>query len=335
MKIKPTIIIAEAGVNHDGKLNQAYELVDLASKSGANIVKFQMFKSEKLVSRTASKASYQKNFKIKETQFEMLKRLELKDEEFYLLKDYCDKTGIEFMCSGFDNQSVDQIKKLNVSFFKIPSGEINNLPYLRNIGKFNKKIIISTGVASIKEIHLALDVLIKAGTKKNKITLLHCSSEYPAPFKDLNLSAIKTLKETFEVNVGYSDHSIGIEASIAAVALGANIIEKHFTISKDYPGPDHRSSIEPKELTQLVNSIRNIELALGDGVKKPKKSELKNKVHIRKSIFASKNILKGEIFSEKNLTVKRPGYGISPMDWDMIVGKKAKRNFLEDEMIVL
>ncbi len=335
MKRKSTLIIAEAGVNHNGKLNQALELVQVASECGADIVKFQMFKAENLVSKNAAKANYQKKFNKNETQFEMLKKLELNKEEFFKIKQHCDFLGINFLCSVFDRESINFIKRLNVNQFKIPSGEINNLPYLRDIGKFNKKIILSTGISTLKEISLAIESIILAGTHRSKINLLHCSSEYPAPFSGLNLLAIKTLAKEFNVNVGFSDHTEGIEASVAAVAIGANIIEKHFTLDKNLKGPDHSSSLDPKELKNLVNAIRNIEISFGNGIKKPNTYELKNLIHIRKSIFALREIAKGEKFSDENIIAKRPGNGISPMMWDQVIGKKAKKNFSKDELIAL
>ncbi len=335
MTKRDTLIIAEAGVNHDGKLDQALELVQIASECGADIVKFQMFKAENLVSKNASKANYQKIFYENETQFQMLKKLELNKKEFQKIKKHCDILGIKFLCSVFDRESLNFIKKLNVDQFKIPSGEINNLPYLREIGKFNKNIILSTGISTLEEIAIAIENIILSGTNRSKINLLHCSSEYPAPFAGLNLFAIKTLAKEFNVNVGFSDHTKGIEASIAAVAIGANIIEKHFTLDKKLKGPDHSSSLDPKELRDLVSSIRNIEISLGSGLKIPNTHEIKNLIHIRKSIFASRAISKGEKFSEKNITAKRPGNGISPMLWDKVIGQEAKKNFSEDELITL
>lgn len=331
-----TFIIAEAGVNHNGSLELAKKLVDIAVESGADVVKFQTFKSEKLVSKSAPKAEYQKNTtNSNENQFEMIKKLELSYENFKELKEYCDKKNIIFLSSPFDLESARFLKNLGLEIFKIASGEITNYLLLKEIGSYRKKVILSTGMADLGEIEDAIDVLIKNGTKRENIFLLHCNTEYPTPYEDVNLNAMLTIKDAFKINVGYSDHTPGIEIPIAAVALGAKVIEKHFTIDKNLPGPDHKASLEPLELKAMVEAIRNIEKALGDGVKKPSKSELKNLYIARKSIVASRFIKKGEIFSEENITVKRPGNGISPMMWKEVIGKVAIRDFNKDELIEL
>ena len=335
MSYHKTFIIAEAGVNHNGSLELAKKLVDVAADAGADAVKFQTFKAENLVSKGAPKAQYQKLLSGKEeSQFEMIKKLELDAEAHRELMAYCLQKGIQFLSAPFDLESINLLHELGLKTFKIPSGEITNLPYLRKIGAFKKKIILSTGMADLGEIKDALEVLIKAGTAKENITILHCNTEYPTPFEDVNLRAMLTISSAFSgLQVGYSDHTSGIEASIAAVALGARIIEKHFTLDKNMEGPDHKTSLEPSELKKMVKAIRNIEKALGSGIKKPSPSELKNRPVARKSIVAAKNIAKGEIFNEKNLTVKRPGTGISPMRWNELLGKIANKNYREDEVI--
>jgi len=327
-------IIAEAGVNHNGNLNIARRLIDVAVAAGADAVKFQTFKAESVVSRYAPKAAYQKKTTEKdETQLEMIKKLELDLSAHKELMRYCRRKKIGFLSSPFDLESINLLARLGLKIFKIPSGEITNLPYLRKIGSLRKKIIMSTGMAELKEIKDAIDILLINGTKKEDITVLHCNTEYPTPFKDANLAAILTIKDSLGVRVGYSDHTLGIEAAIAAVALGASVVEKHFTLDKNMLGPDHRSSIEPQELKAMVRSIRNISEALGSGVKKPSPSEIKNKSMARKNIVALNNILEGELFTEDNITVKRCREGISPMEWDKVIGKKAKKNFGEDELI--
>jgi N,N'-diacetyllegionaminate synthase len=331
-----TFIIAEAGVNHNGDWDTAMKLIDAASEAGADAIKFQTFKTENLVSRSAQKAEYQKITTWKtETQFEMLKKLELSEKAHHDLFQYCQQRKIMFMSTPFDIESIDFLNNLGLELFKIPSGEITNLPYLRKIGKFNKKVILSTGMADLGEIEDALNVLTESGTPKNNIVVLHCNTEYPTPYEDVNLQAMLTIKEAFKVNVGYSDHTIGIEIPIAAVALGADVIEKHFTLDKNMPGPDHKTSLEPKELKTMVEAIRNIEKALGDGVKKVSASELKNRPIVRKSIVAARHIKKGEVFTGENITVKRPGEGISPMKWDIIIGRRASKAFKKDEQIEL
>ncbi|WP_187647909.1 N-acetylneuraminate synthase [Nitrosophilus labii] len=327
-------IIAEAGVNHNGNLELAKKLVDKAKEAGVDAVKFQTFKAKNLVSKNAQKADYQKKTTNKdESQLEMIKKLELSFDEFAELKKYCDEKGITFLSTPFDLESIEFLNDLGLEIFKIPSGEITNLPYLRAIGRLNKKVILSTGMADLGEIEDALDVLIDAGTKKDNITILHANTEYPTPIEDVNLKAMQTIACAFDVKVGYSDHTLGIEVPIAAVAMGGEVIEKHFTLDKNLPGPDHKASLEPDELKAMVAAIRNIEKALGNSIKKPSKSESKNKEIARKSIVARRNIKKGEIFSEENLTVKRPGSGISPMRWNEIIGKVAQRDYDKDDLI--
>lgn len=329
------IIIAEAGVNHNGSLENAKRLVDVAADAGADFVKFQTFKAEKLVSRDASMADYQiKNLRDENnSQFNMLKKFELDIESHRVLIDHCQSKGIGFLSTAFDLESVDELVTLKVSMFKIPSGEINNLPYLRKIGAKGKKILLSTGMASLGEIELALDVLMNAGANKDDITVLHCNTEYPTPMEDVNLLAMLAIKEAFKIKVGYSDHTLGIEIPIAAVAIGAVVIEKHFTLDKGMVGPDHRASLNPEEIKAMVSAIRNIENALGDGVKKVTKSERKNMVVARKSIHTARCIVKGQKIASEDLIMKRPGTGISPMEVDFVIGKIAARDVEIDEMI--
>ncbi|NPV42752.1 MAG: N-acetylneuraminate synthase [Firmicutes bacterium] len=325
-------IIAEAGINHNGDIEIAKKLVDVASEAGADAVKFQSFKAEKLVSRNAKKAEYQKNTTDKsESPLDMLKRLELDFKNHKELISYCGKRNIIFLSSPFDLESIDLLNKLGVEIFKIPSGEINNLPYLRKIGKLKKKVILSTGMSTLDEIKDALDILRENGT--TDIIVLHCNTEYPTRVEDVNLRAMETIRRTFNIEVGYSDHTLGIEVPIAAVAMGAAVIEKHFTLDKNMEGPDHKASLEPNELREMVRAIRNIERALGDGIKKPSNSELKNVNIVRKSIVAKRYIKKGEVLTEENLTVKRPGDGISPMKWDEVIGRVADKDYEEDELI--
>lgn len=329
-------IIAEAGVNHNGKLENALKLIDIASAAGADAVKFQTFKAEKVVSRFAGKAEYQlETTDNNETQFEMIRKLELDQKVHEILIRHCKKKKIKFLSTPFDFESIDMLTEIGVDTFKVPSGEINNLPYLRKIGGLGKKIILSSGMSTIGEIEFALNVLTGVGTLKSNITVLHCTTEYPAPFSEVNLRAMLTIKETFKVDVGYSDHTPGIEIPIAAVAYGASVIEKHFTISKKMEGPDHKASLEPEELRMMVKAIRNVEKAVGDGIKKPSRSEMKNIKVIRKSIVASRNIKKGETFSPDNIDVKRPGDGISPVMWDSVIGRKAIKEFKKDQLIVI
>lgn len=334
--MKKTLVIAEAGVNHNGSLDTAYKLIDAAKNSGADAVKFQSFKADSLVSKKAEKAVYQKQTtSSNESQYEMIKKLELSLEDHHKLIAYCLIKEIQFLSSPFDLDSIDLLNDLGLETFKIPSGEIINLPYLKKLGKLNKNIILSTGMADLGEIEEALDILIESGTKKENITVLHCNTEYPTPFEDVNLEAMLTIKNAFDVKVGYSDHTNGIEVPIAAVALGAEVIEKHFTLDRNMEGPDHKASLEPTELEAMVKSIRNIEKAMGDGIKKPSKSELKNKSIARKSLIATKKIGKGDLFTEGNIGIKRPGNGISPMRWDEVIGTKASKDFEIDDLIEL
>lgn len=331
-----TIIIAEAGVNHNGDITTAKRLIDAAAKAKVDYVKFQTFKANKLVTKSAKKATYQTtNIGTDESQFQMLKKLELSEEDHVELINYCNTKNIKFLSTAFDADSIKLLQKLGVTIGKVSSGEITNLPYLRLIAKAFPEIILSTGMSDIKEIEDAVDALIKAGARKKNITILHCNTEYPTPMKDVNLLAMLNIKKLFATEVGYSDHTLGIEVPIAAVSLGAIIIEKHFTLDRNLKGPDHAASLEPDELKQMVDSIRNIEDALGDGIKKPSASETKNKTAARKSIVAAKKIIAGELLTDDNLTVKRPGNGISPMLWDDVIGKKAAKDFEEDELIVL
>ena len=327
-------IIAEAGVNHNGSLDLAKKLIDVASESGANAVKFQTFKAEKLVSKNAQKADYQKQTTNKtESQFDMIKKLELDMDTHKELIAYCETKNIMFLSTPFDHDSIELLNDLGLEIFKIPSGEITNLPYLRHIGKLNKKVILSTGMADIGEIEDALDILINTGTKKENITILHANTMYPTPMEDVNLKAMVTIGNTFDIAYGYRDHTLGIEVDIAAVALGACCVEKHFTLDKMMEGPDHKASLEPHELKSMIKAIRNIELALGSCVKKPSKSEIPNMQIARKSIVAKIEIKKGDKLSEENITIKRPGNGINPMRWDEVVGTIAAKDYKEDELI--
>lgn len=327
------LIIAEAGVNHNGSLELAYKMVDVAKKAGADIIKFQTSIPEKVISKYAEKAEYQKkNTDNNESQLEMAKKLTLKFDEYILLKKYCERSGIQFLSSPFDLDSIDFLSSLGCDIFKIPSGEITNLPFLVKISKLAKSVILSTGMSTLKEVEDAVQVL-----KRNvrDITLLHCTTEYPAPFSDVNLQAMVTMKEKLRLKIGYSDHTLGIEIPIAAVAMGATVIEKHFTLDRNMRGPDHKASLEPHELTNMIKSIRNVENAIGNGIKIPAESERKNLVVARKSIVAACDIKKGEIFTENNITTKRPGNGISPMRWNDVIGTKAIRDFFVDELIEL
>ena len=324
-------IIAEAGVNHNGSVELAKKLIDVASESGADAVKFQTFKTENLVSKNAQKADYQKaSTGSDESQYEMIKKLELDGETHNALIAYCKKKNIMFLSTPFDLDSIDLLNELNLEIFKIPSGEITNLPYLRKIGGLGKKIILSTGMADIGEIEDALDILINAGMDRKDITILHANTMYPTPMQDVNLKAMITIGNAFDMAYGYSDHTLGIEVDVAAVAMGASVIEKHFTLDKTMQGPDHRASLEPDELVAMVTAIRNIELALGSGIKKPSESEKPNINIARKSIVASRNIKKGEIFTEYNISVKRPANGICPMQWDQVIGTVAQKDYDKD-----
>ena len=335
MKSNRVFIIAEAGVNHNGSIEIAKKLIDAACIAKVDAVKFQTFKAAKLVTKNAQKAQYQKeNIDDNDSsQFNMLKKLELDIDTHQELIDYCNSKNIMFLSTPFDLDSIELLNDLGLEIFKVPSGEITNLPYLRDIGKLDKKVILSTGMADIGEIEDALDVLVNAGTKKENITVLHANTMYPTPMEDVNLNAMVTIGNSFGVAFGYSDHTLGIEVDIAAVALGASCIEKHFTLDKTMQGPDHKASLEPGELKAMVKSIRNIELALGSSIKKPSKSETPNIKIARKSIVAQRAIKKGDTLSEDNLTIKRPGDGISPMRWDEIVGTLASKDYVEDELI--
>lgn len=334
MNHKRTFIIAEAGVNHNGSIELAKKLIDVAAEAGVDAVKFQTFKAEKVISRYAQKAEYQKQTTdASELQLDMLRKLELDEAVHKELLAYCRSIDIQFLSTPFDLDSIDLLNKLELGIFKIPSGEITNLPYLRKIGALKKEIILSTGMANLGEIEDALDALREVGTEHENITVLHCNTEYPTSMHDVNLRAMQTIARAFNVRVGYSDHTLGIEVPIAAVVLGATVIEKHFTIDKNMEGPDHKASLEPNELKAMVHAIRNIEKALGNGIKKPSASELKNKPIARKSIVAARDIKKGETFTEENLTTKRPGTGISPMRWDEVIGQKVNRNYRKDDVI--
>lgn len=329
-----TFIIAEAGVNHNGSIEIAKKLIDVASTSGVDAIKFQTFITENCIVKNAIKADYQREMTDpNETQFDMIKKLELNEVAHNELINYCKKKGVMFLSTPFDHDSIELLNKLDLEILKIPSGEITNLPYLRHIGKYNKMIIMSTGMADIDEVAAALDVLVASGTVIENITILHANTQYPTPMEDVNLNAMITIGDRFNVDYGYSDHTLGIEVDIAAVALGAKVIEKHFTLDREMTGPDHKASLEPDELQAMVNAIRNIELALGDGIKKTSNSEKSNKEIARKSIVASRNIKKGEGFTNKNLTVKRPGTGINPMRWDDVIGTKAGKDYIVDDLI--
>jgi N,N'-diacetyllegionaminate synthase len=333
---KRTLIIAEAGVNHNGDLALARRLIDVAAEAGADLVKFQTFSADRLVTRTALKAAYQSLATADhESQHEMLHRLELSPLMHEDLIAHCAKREIGFFSTGFDIESVKLLVSLGQDHFKIPSGEITNLPYLRHIGQLEKAIILSTGMATMGEIEAAIDVLEQSGTPRERVTVLHCTTEYPTPMNEVNLSAMKSIQKAFGVAIGYSDHTSGIEVAIAAVALGASVIEKHFTLDRELPGPDHKASLEPSELKAMVAAIRNIEIALGDGIKRNTPSEVKNKPVARKSLVASRGIKAGEVFSSENIAAKRPGTGISPMRWDDVVGRISPRDLAADELIEL
>lgn len=333
---KQTLIIAEAGVNHNGDMALAMQLVDAAAEAGADIVKFQTFNADRLATGAAKKADYQtQTTDSNETQHEMLRRLELSAEMHEELITHCVTRNIGFFSTGFDIESVDLLMSLGQDRFKIPSGEITNLPYLRHIGRLGKAVILSTGMATMGEIEAAIDVLEQAGTPRANTTVLHCTTEYPTPMTEVNLRAMQSIHAAFGVAVGYSDHTSGIEVAIAAVALGASVIEKHFTLNRNLPGPDHKASLEPEELKSMVAAIRNIEIALGDGIKRLTPSEARNKPVARKSLVANRTIKAGEAFSPLNITAKRPGTGVSPMRWDEVMGRIALRDFAADELIEL
>lgn len=329
-----TLIIAEAGVNHNGDMSLAKNLIEVAAKAGADLVKFQTLNANRMVTATAAKAEYQiLASNTLETQHTMLQKLELTEDMHRELIAHCDSLNIGFFSTGFDIGSLDMLVGLGQKLFKIPSGEITNLPYLRHIGQFAQTVILSTGMSTMDEIAAAIDILETSGTPRSKITVLHCTTAYPVPTVDVNLQAMQSIRSKFNVAVGYSDHTIGIEISIAAVALGATVIEKHFTMDRNLPGPDHKASLEPAELQEMVRAIRNIEEALGDGIKRLMPSEKMNRAIARKSIVASEPISIGQLFTEENLTTKRPGNGVSPMEWDRVIGSKAQRNYLTDELI--
>jgi len=337
MKNNPhTLIIAEAGVNHNGDIELAKRLIDVAADAGADLVKFQTFSAERLTTQSAPKAYYQnQTTDSAESQYLMLKQLELSMEMHEVLISHCQQRNIGFFSTGFDIQSLDYLALLGPERFKIPSGEITNLPYLRHVGGYGKPVILSTGMATLSEIEAALEVLEAAGTPRRQITVLHCNTEYPTPMQDVNLRAMCGIRDGFGVAVGYSDHTAGIEVPIAAVALGATVIEKHLTLDRNLPGPDHKASLEPDEFAAMVRAIRNIEQAMGDGIKRPSPSETKNKPIVRKSLVAAIPIHAGERFTPENVTAKRPGTGISPMRWDEVIGRVAGRDFAADELITL
>jgi len=334
--LQPVFIIAEAGVNHNGDLNLAKQLIEVAAEAGADAVKFQTFKAENLVKKNTPKAAYQqRTTTANESQFAMIKKLELDVNMHRKLIRHCQQCNIMFLSSPFDLDSIRMLNNLNLEIFKIPSGEITNLPFLREIGCLGKPVILSTGMSDMEEIGAAINVLYSKGLKKKYLTVLHCNTEYPTPMTDVNLMAMQTLAKTFKINVGYSDHTMGIEIPIAAVALGAKVIEKHITLDNNLPGPDHKASLEPESLVAMVKAIRNIEQAIGDGKKIATLSEIKNRPIVRKSIVAKRRIMRGELLSDSNLTVKRPASGISPMEWDQVINTPAIRDFQPDELIIL
>lgn len=333
--MKKVLIIAEAGVNHNGSLEIAKQLIDAAVDAGVDYVKFQTINADKMVTRAAKRADYQEvNTQNSDSHYEMLKKLELSENDHKELILYCNSKSIKFLSTAFDLESLNFLKSLGLKLAKIPSGEITNLPYLRAMAKLFPEIILSTGMANMDEIKAAFKVLIENGTKQENITILHCNTEYPTPMEDVNLKAMLDIQKQLNTKIGYSDHTLGIEVPIAAVALGAKVIEKHFTLDRNLPGPDHIASLEPTELKAMVVSIRNIEMAIsGSGIKEPSPSEAKNKPIARKSVIASQNIKKGEVFSEENLTIKRPGIGISPMRWDEVIGKVADKEYMVEDII--
>lgn len=329
-----TFIIAEAGVNHNGDMDIARQLIKTAADAGADAVKFQTFKADKLLTKSAEKAEYQKKLSdANESQHELIRKLELTENDHLELMECCRENNITFLSSPFDLSSIDLLHRLGLEVFKIPSGEIINMPYLEAIGRLQKRVVLSTGMSNMKEVEDALQILLLAGTSKENITVLHANTEYPSPAEDVNLKAMQSIRKAFQVKVGYSDHTRGIEISLAAVALGACVIEKHFTLDRDMKGPDHKASLEPLELEALVKGIRNIEKAMGDGKKMPSQSEAKNINIVRKSIVASRDIASGELFSAENITAKRPGTGISPMRWNEIIGTRANQDYNTDDLI--
>lgn len=328
------LIIAEAGVNHNGDMELAKKLVDAAADAGADYVKFQTYKTDALLLETAEKAGYQKKIMGEsENQYEMLKKLELCENNHVVLIEHCESRNVRFLSSPFDLDSIDLIAKLNLDFIKVPSGEITNFPYIRKVGGAGKKILLSTGMSNLGEIEAALNLMVDSGADMDQISVMHCNTEYPTPPKDANLRAISTIQNAFNVKVGYSDHTLGVEAAIAAVSMGATVIEKHITLDKNMSGPDHMASMDPEDFKQFVQCIHNVEAMLGGGLKRPSQSEKKNITIARKSIVASKAISKGEPFGEGNLTTKRPGDGVSPMRWNDVVGKVAHREYSVDEKI--
>lgn len=336
MKPGATLIIAEAGVNHNGDIELARKLIDAAANAGADLVKFQTFKADRLVTAAAAKAQYQtETTDAAESQHEMIRKLELSREMHDELISYCNEKKIGFFSTGFDIESLDMLIELGLEFIKVPSGELTNLPYLRHVGSLQKSVILSTGMANLSEIEDALSVLENAGLTREKICVLHCNTEYPTPMQDVNLLSMLNIQHAFQVDVGYSDHTLGIEVPIAAVALGAKVIEKHLTLDRSLPGPDQPASLEPIEFADMVRAIRNIEQAMGDGIKRPSPSESGNKTNVRKSLVAAKPIRAGEFFTTENVAVKRPGSGISPMRFDELVGRPAPRSFDTDELIEL
>tara|TARA_B100000073_G_C23737667_1_gene572757 strand:- start:2066 stop:3070 length:1005 start_codon:yes stop_codon:yes gene_type:complete len=329
-----TLVIAEAGVNHNGNLKLAFKLIEAAAEAGADVVKFQSFQAQKLAIADAEKAPYQKETTgASENQLAMLQKLELTQEQHLHLIDHCKKRGIEFLSTAFDSNSLRLLENFNLKRFKIPSGEITNLPYLRKIAAYKKPLILSTGMANLGDIEAAIEALEQAGSTRNQITVLHCTTEYPAPENEVNLRAMQSIATAFDVAVGYSDHTNGIAVSIAAVAMGATVIEKHLTLDQTMEGPDHKASLEPDQFAMMIQSIRTVEEAMGDGVKRPTASEHANLLVVRKSIVASHTIRAGEPFTTENITTKRPGSGISPMSWDDLIGRKATRDYALDEMI--
>ena len=334
MNQRSTLIVAEAGVNHNGDLKIARSLIEAAADAGADLIKFQTFTADRLVAKQAPLAAYQLSTG-ESDHFEMLRRLELSRADHEHLIEICRLNGIGFFSTGFDLESVDLLVELGQTRFKVPSGEINNLPLLRHIGSLGREVILSTGMANLTEVATALQVLESSGTPRELTTVLHCTTDYPASIGDVNLRAMTTIARELNVSVGYSDHTLGTEVSVAAVAMGATVIEKHFTLDRSYSGPDHSASLEPTELAAMVSQIRNIEAALGDGIKKPTVSEKEHILIIRKSIVASRAVIAGELLDDSTLTVKRPGTGLSPIFWDEVYGTRAKRDFLEDEQIEL
>jgi N,N'-diacetyllegionaminate synthase len=329
-----TLVIAEAGVNHNGDLAMARRLVEVAADAGADFVKFQTFSADRLVTAAARKAAYQsRNTGSDDSQHAMLRGLELTLDMHHMLIEHARTCGIRFLSTGFDIESVDLLLGLGIDLLKIPSGEITNLPYLRHVGAAGREVILSTGMATLDEVEAALNALEGAGTPRSRITVLHCTTEYPAPMADVNLRAMLAMRDAFGVRTGYSDHTLGIEIALGAVALGATVVEKHFTLDRNLPGPDHAASLEPDDLKAMVAGIRNIERALGDGVKRPSAAEIANRAAARKSLVAARDIRAGEVFTEANVAVKRPGTGMSPMRWDEIMGRPASRDFRTDELL--